>query len=177
MRDPDRLRSASGRFEPTGAHSSSTAPALNSRYRSPAAREPITNRVVHSQTTSFTGPADAVIDFLPSRIYDELPGRRHAERARMTRRVGGADGSAPSIRRSTLISDHEHRSVELTGSSTNSVEGGVRAAVAKASEALRHLGWLEVPAIRGIVERGALRAFGSRSSSSSCSSMRVGNES
>lgn len=52
-----------------------------------------------------------------------------------------------------------HKSVEVTGASTGAVDNGVRAAVASASQALHHLGWLEVAAIRGLVERGRVERF------------------
>lgn len=52
-----------------------------------------------------------------------------------------------------------HKSVEVTRASTGAVDNGVRAAVASASQALHHLGWLEVAAIRGLVERGRVERF------------------
>jgi len=55
--------------------------------------------------------------------------------------------------------DYVHKSVEVTGASTGAVDNGVRAAVASASQALHHLGWLEVAAIRGLVERGRVERF------------------
>ena len=58
-----------------------------------------------------------------------------------------------------MSSDHVYKSIEVTGSSTESIDDAVRAAVAKASQTVRHLEWLEVAAIRGAVEEGQVVRF------------------
>jgi len=58
-----------------------------------------------------------------------------------------------------LSRDHLYRSAEMTGASTGTADNGVRAAVARASQALHHLRWLEVDAIRGPAERGRVERF------------------
>lgn len=52
------------------------------------------------------------------------------------------------------MSDHVYKSVELTGSSSESVEDAVRNAVRKASKSLHHLRWFEVVSMRGQIEEG-----------------------
>ena len=52
------------------------------------------------------------------------------------------------------MSEHVYKSVEITGSSTESIDDAIRRAVAKASESLRHVDWFEVVSVRGHVEDG-----------------------
>lgn len=52
------------------------------------------------------------------------------------------------------MSDHVYKSVELTGSSSESVEDAVRNAVRKASKSLHQLRWFEVVSMRGQIEEG-----------------------
>jgi hypothetical protein len=52
------------------------------------------------------------------------------------------------------MSDHVYKSVELTGSSTTTVEDAVRTALARASKTLHNLRWFEVTQVRGTIERG-----------------------
>jgi hypothetical protein len=52
--------------------------------------------------------------------------------------------------------DHVYKSIEITGSSTEDVTDAIRKAVAKASETVRNIDWVEVVSIRGHVEDGAL---------------------
>ena len=56
--------------------------------------------------------------------------------------------------------DHTYKVVEVVGSSSESIADAVRNAVAKASETLRQVEWVEVGGVRGPVTRA-----GSRSSS------------
>ena len=53
------------------------------------------------------------------------------------------------------MSDHVYKSLEITGSSSESIDDAVRTAVAKASQSLRHLDWFELVAVRGNLEDGA----------------------
>lgn len=57
------------------------------------------------------------------------------------------------------MSDHVYKSVEVTGTSTTSVDEAIRSAVVKASESLRHVEWFEVVEIRGHVGDGAVAHY------------------
>lgn len=48
--------------------------------------------------------------------------------------------------------DHVYKSLELTGSSTESVEDAVRGALRRASKTLHNLRWFQVTEIRGHIE-------------------------
>ena len=52
------------------------------------------------------------------------------------------------------MSDHVYKSIELTGSSTSSIEDAISKAVAKASESLRNIQWFNVVETRGHVREG-----------------------
>lgn len=52
--------------------------------------------------------------------------------------------------------DHVYKKVELTGSSTESMEAAIQGAVAKASETVHNLRWFEVTDIRGHIEGGSI---------------------
>ena len=47
--------------------------------------------------------------------------------------------------------DHVYKIIEITGTSTKSVEDAVNAGVAKASDSLHNIRWVEVTEIRGNV--------------------------
>jgi dodecin len=52
--------------------------------------------------------------------------------------------------------DHIYKSIELTGSSTKSVEDAVRNAVQRAGQTIRDMRWLEVIETRGHIENNAI---------------------
>ena len=52
------------------------------------------------------------------------------------------------------MTDHIYKKVELVGSSKDSIETAVDNALAKASESIRNIRWLEVGEIRGHVVDG-----------------------
>lgn len=52
--------------------------------------------------------------------------------------------------------DHIYKSVELTGSSSSSIDDAVRNAVARASKTLHNLRWFEVKEIRGGIDHEAV---------------------
>ena len=52
------------------------------------------------------------------------------------------------------MSNHVYKHVELTGSSTTSIEDAVNTAIAKASKTVRNIRWFEVMQTRGQVEDG-----------------------
>ena len=57
------------------------------------------------------------------------------------------------------MSDHVYKSVEITGSSTESVTEAIDRAVAKASETLRHMDWFEVINVRGHIADGRVAHY------------------
>ena len=57
------------------------------------------------------------------------------------------------------MSDHVYKKIELTGSSTESVDDAIRNAVDKASESVHNLRWFEVDEIRGHIEGGQVSHF------------------
>lgn len=54
------------------------------------------------------------------------------------------------------MSDHVYKTLELTGSSTKSIEDAVTKAVAKASETVRNMNWLQVTDTRGHIVEGKI---------------------
>jgi flavin-binding protein dodecin len=57
------------------------------------------------------------------------------------------------------LSDHTYKTVEVTGSSTTSIDDAIRNGVRKASETLRHLEWFEVATVRGHIAEGSVAHF------------------
>jgi dodecin len=57
------------------------------------------------------------------------------------------------------VSDHVYKKIELTGSSSASIDDAIRNAIAKAGESLHNLRWFEVTEIRGHIEEGAVAHF------------------
>jgi dodecin len=57
------------------------------------------------------------------------------------------------------VSDHVYKKIELTGSSTTSIDDAIRNAIAKASETIHSLRWFEVSEIRGHIEDGSAAHF------------------
>jgi len=52
------------------------------------------------------------------------------------------------------MNDHVYKSVELTGSSTQSIEDAINTAIARASDTVRNINWFEVVETRGHVRDG-----------------------
>ena len=52
------------------------------------------------------------------------------------------------------MSNHVYKSLELTGSSTTSIEGAIQGAIAKAHETVRNIQWFTVVETRGHVTDG-----------------------
>ena len=48
--------------------------------------------------------------------------------------------------------DHVYKSIELTGSSTTSVDDAVQNAISRAAKTLHNLRWFEVTSVRGGIE-------------------------
>jgi flavin-binding protein dodecin len=55
--------------------------------------------------------------------------------------------------------EHVYKTVELTGSSTSSIEDAVSAAVLRAGKTLRNVEWFEVDSVRGHVEDGKVAHY------------------
>lgn len=52
------------------------------------------------------------------------------------------------------MNDHVYKHIELTGSSTTSMEEAVRNAIRQAARSVRHIGWFQVVDTRGHVVDG-----------------------
>ena len=52
------------------------------------------------------------------------------------------------------MSDHVYKKIELTGSSSESIEAAVQNAVQTAAKTLRNMRWFEVIETRGYIEDG-----------------------
>ena len=57
------------------------------------------------------------------------------------------------------MTDHVYKTVEIVGSSSTDVTDAMRTAVARASQTLRHLDWVEVSAIRGHIVDGEIAHY------------------
>ena len=55
-----------------------------------------------------------------------------------------------------LMPDHIYKTIELTGSSTSSIEEAVDKAIAKVSKTIHNLRWFKVDDIRGVIEGNAV---------------------
>jgi flavin-binding protein dodecin len=55
------------------------------------------------------------------------------------------------------MKDHIYKIVELTGTSTNSMEEAVRNAIKRAGETLHNLRWFEVTNVRGDIDQAAVK--------------------
>ena len=57
------------------------------------------------------------------------------------------------------MSEHIYKVIELVGSSPNSVEDAVQAAVARASQTVRNLRWFEILETRGQIADGKVQHY------------------
>jgi flavin-binding protein dodecin len=57
------------------------------------------------------------------------------------------------------MSNHIYKKIELVGSSANSVEEAIQAAITTASQSLEHIDWFEVNEVRGDVKNGQIGHF------------------
>jgi len=55
--------------------------------------------------------------------------------------------------------DHVYKSVELTGTSSTSIDDAVQVAIAKASESIRNMRWFEVVETRGAIENNRVSTW------------------
>jgi flavin-binding protein dodecin len=58
-----------------------------------------------------------------------------------------------------VLMEHVYKKIELTGSSTTSIEDAIANAVRKASVTVRHLRWFEVVDMRGHIEDGRVAHY------------------
>lgn len=63
---------------------------------------------------------------------------------------------AQPTRKGRMMSDHVYKTVEITGSSKNSVEEAVTRAVERAAMTVRNMRWFEVVETRGHIEDGKI---------------------
>lgn len=54
------------------------------------------------------------------------------------------------------MDDHVYKKIELTGSSTTSIEDAIQNAIQRAGKTLRNLRWFEVVETRGYLENNAV---------------------
>ena len=54
------------------------------------------------------------------------------------------------------MADHIYKTVELTGTSTTTIDDAVNNAITRASETLHSLRWFEVVQVRGAIENAAV---------------------
>jgi flavin-binding protein dodecin len=57
------------------------------------------------------------------------------------------------------MSGHVYKQIEITGTSTDSIEDAVKSALAKASESVRNMRWMEVTDIRGNIQDNMLNVW------------------
>jgi dodecin len=59
-----------------------------------------------------------------------------------------------ALSKGPFMSDHVYKHLELTGSSTSSIEDAVQTAIARASKTIRNMHWFNVIETRGHIEDG-----------------------
>lgn len=57
------------------------------------------------------------------------------------------------------MSGHVYKQIEITGTSPDSIEDAVKNALAKASESMRNMRWMEVTDIRGNIQDNLLHVW------------------
>jgi flavin-binding protein dodecin len=57
------------------------------------------------------------------------------------------------------VSGHVYKQIEVTGTSSESIEDAVKSALAKASETVRNMRWMEVTDIRGNIHDNLLNVW------------------
>src|SRR5262249_36406434 len=85
---------------------------------------------------------------VPPSSHPVEPGCRGAT-ARVT--TAAADHAS---REEERMANHVYKTIELTGSSTTTVEDAVSTAIRRASETVRNLRWFQVTEVRGGIENG-----------------------
>ena len=57
------------------------------------------------------------------------------------------------------MSDHIYKTLELTGTSTSSIEDAVNKAISRASKTVHNLRWFQVVEIRGAINKDAVQQW------------------
>jgi dodecin len=57
------------------------------------------------------------------------------------------------------MNEHVYKVIELTGSSSSSIEEAIQNAVNRAAQTVRHMRWFEVIETRGYIEDGRVAYF------------------
>jgi dodecin len=57
------------------------------------------------------------------------------------------------------MNDNVYKKIELTGSSSTSIEDAIQKAVARASETIRNMRWFEIIETRGTIEDGKVGSW------------------
>ena len=57
------------------------------------------------------------------------------------------------------MSGHVYKQIEITGTSPDSIEDAIKGALAKASETVRNMRWMEVTDIRGNIQDNMLNVW------------------
>ena len=57
------------------------------------------------------------------------------------------------------MSEHVYKTIELTGSSTKSIQSAIDGAIAKASKSVRNMQWFEVVETRGHIVDGKVAHY------------------
>lgn len=55
------------------------------------------------------------------------------------------------------MKDHVYKLIELTGTSTTSIEDAVGTALKRANKTIKHLGWFQIVETRGTIEKGKVQ--------------------
>ncbi|MCX6937512.1 MAG: dodecin family protein [Verrucomicrobia bacterium] len=55
------------------------------------------------------------------------------------------------------MKNHVYKIIELTGTSTTSIEDAVDTAIERAHKTLKHLGWFQVIETRGSIDKGKVQ--------------------
>jgi flavin-binding protein dodecin len=61
-----------------------------------------------------------------------------------------------SYREENWMDEHIYKTIELTGSSTTSIEEAVKNAIAKAAESVHNMRWFQIVDSRGYIEDNAV---------------------
>jgi len=57
------------------------------------------------------------------------------------------------------MTDHVYKHIELTGTSSTSIEDAIQNAVARAAQTVRYLRWFEVIGTRGYIDNNAVKQW------------------
>jgi flavin-binding protein dodecin len=57
------------------------------------------------------------------------------------------------------MNDHVYKVIELTGSSSSSIEDAIQTAITRAAQTIRNMRWFEVVETRGYIDQGALAYY------------------